>query len=213
MYKSRVNRVYESSYQNETNQMKRFSICYCWWALLLVALSQAMSVRPILKMGDPRLLRQAKKVESFNTPELHDLLKDLYDTMKASKGTGLAAPQIGIDLQIVVFGTGEPNPRYPEAQVIPTTTLINPVITEIGSEQQFGYEGCLSVPGLRGEVPRHMQIRYQGFDEFGNTLDKTVEGLHSRLVQHECDHLLGKLYPMRIVDFGKFGFSQVSNKK
>lgn len=182
-------------------------------AVILIAsvskLSRAMSVRPILKMGDPRLLRKAQKVDAFNTQALHELVQDLVDTMKAANGAGLAAPQIGVDLQVVIFGSGLPNPRYPEAPIIPRTILINPIITEVGTDIQLGYEGCLSVPGLRGEVPRHMQIRYQGFDELGNILNRTVDGFHARVVQHECDHLWGKLYPMRVIDFSKFGFTEV----
>jgi peptide deformylase len=168
-----------------------------------------MTVREILKMGDARLLRVAQPVTAFHTPELHDLLKDLDDTMLAANGAGLAAPQIGVDLQVVVFGSGEVNPRYPDAPVVPYTVLINPVLTPIGDEEEDGWEGCLSVPGLRGVVPRFKRLRYQGFDPLGNPIDRTAEGFHARVVQHECDHLIGKLYPMRVRDFSRFGFTDV----
>ncbi len=168
-----------------------------------------MAVRDILKMGDERLLRVAQPVTAFNTPELHALLKDLGDTMLAANGAGLAAPQIGVDLQVVVFGSGEINSRYPDAPVVPYTVLINPVLTPIGDEEEEGWEGCLSVPGLRGVVPRFKRLRYQGFDPLGNTIDRTVEGFHARVVQHECDHLIGKLYPMRVRDFSRFGYTEV----
>lgn len=168
-----------------------------------------MAVRDILKMGDARLLRVAKPVTAFNTPELHVLLKDLDDTMLAANGAGLAAPQIGVDLQVVVFGSGEVNPRYPEAPVVPHTVLINPVLTPLGDEEEEGWEGCLSVPGLRGVVPRFKRLRYQGFDDKGQPIDRTVEGFHARVVQHECDHLIGKLYPMRVRDFSRFGYTEV----
>jgi peptide deformylase len=168
-----------------------------------------MAVREILKMGDERLLRVAQPVKAFNTPELQALLKDLDDTMLAANGAGLAAPQIGVDLQVVVFGSGEGNPRYPDAPVVPYTVLINPVLTPIGDEEEEGWEGCLSVPGLRGVVPRFKRLRYQGFDETGQPIDRTVEGFHARVVQHECDHLIGKLYPMRVRDFSRFGYTEV----
>jgi len=168
-----------------------------------------MAVRDILKMGDARLLRMAQPVSAFNTPELHALLKDLNDTMQAANGAGLAAPQIGVDLQVVVFGSGEANPRYPDAPVVPYTVLINPVLTPLDDEEEEGWEGCLSVPGLRGVVPRFKRLRYQGFDEKGNPIDRTVEGFHAREVQHECDHLIGKLFPMRVRDFSHFGFTEV----
>jgi len=168
-----------------------------------------MAVREILKMGDARLLRVAQLVTAFNTPELQVLLKDLDDTMLAANGAGLAAPQIGVDLQVVVFGSGEFNPRYPEAPVVPYTVLINPVLTPVGDEEEEGWEGCLSVPGLRGVVPRFKRLRYQGFDPLGNTIDRTVEGFHARVVQHECDHLIGVLYPMRVRDFSRFGYTDV----
>ena len=168
-----------------------------------------MPQREILKMGDPRLLRTAQRVTAFDTPELHALIRDLMDTMRAVEGAGLAAPQIGVDLQVVIFGSGEPNPRYPQAPVVPQTVLINPTITALSSEMEEGWEGCLSVPGLRGVVPRHAHIRYQGTDPLGGLIDRTVSGFHARVVQHECDHLFGKLYPMRITDFSRFGFTDV----
>jgi peptide deformylase len=168
-----------------------------------------MAVREILKMGDARLLRVAQPVTTFNTPELRTLLQDLNDTMQAANGAGLAAPQIGVDLQVVVFGSGEINPRYPEAPVVPYTVLINPILTPLGDEQEEGWEGCLSVPGLRGVVPRFKHLRYQGFDPLGQPIDRTVDGFHARVVQHECDHLMGMLYPMRVRDFTRFGYTDV----
>jgi peptide deformylase len=168
-----------------------------------------MAVREILKMGDDRLLRVAQPVTAFNTPALLALLKDLDDTILVANGAGLAAPQIGVDLQVVVFGSGESNPRYPDAPVVPYTVLINPVLTPIGDEEEDGWEGCLSVPGLRGVVPRFKRLRYQGFDPQGNPIDRTVEGFHARVVQHECDHLIGMLYPMRVRDFSRFGYTEV----
>lgn len=168
-----------------------------------------MTIHTILKMGDPRLLRVAQPVGTFNTPELHRLVADLLDTMAAANGAGLAAPQIGVDLQVVIFGTDAPNPRYPEAPVVPRTVLVNPVITPLGDEEEDGWEGCLSVPGLRGVVPRFKRIRYQGFDAQGQAIDREAEGFHARVVQHECDHLWGKLYPMRVRDFTRFGFTEV----
>jgi len=168
-----------------------------------------MAVRDILKMGDARLLRIAQPVKTFGTSQLMDLLTDLMDTMSAANGAGLAAPQIGVDLQVVVFGSDDTNPRYPDAPLVPFTVLCNPVITPVRDEEEDGWEGCLSVPGMRGVVPRYKFIRYQGFDEKGRTIDRTVEGFHARVVQHECDHLIGKLYPMRVRDFSKFGFTEV----
>jgi peptide deformylase len=168
-----------------------------------------MTVHTILKMGDPRLLRVAQPVTAFDTPELHRLVMDMVDTMAAANGAGLAAPQIGVDLQVVVFGTGTPNPRYPDAPPVPRTVLINPVITPLDAEQADDWEGCLSVPGLRGMVPRWQRIRYQGFDLTGQPIDREVQGFHARVVQHECDHLLGVLYPMRVRDFTRFGFTEV----
>ena len=168
-----------------------------------------MSRRDILKMGDARLLRIAKPIAAFDTPELHSLIADMRETMAAVNGAGLAAPQIGINLQLVIFGGTEVNPRYPDRPLIPITVLLNPVITPIDDAEEFDWEGCLSVPGLRGEVPRWARIRYFGFDEFGQTIDRTVDGFHARVVQHECDHLIGKLYPMRVRDFTKFGYTEV----
>jgi peptide deformylase len=168
-----------------------------------------MAQREILKMGDPRLLRTAQQVKAFDTPELHALVQDLLDTMRAVNGAGLAAPQIGVDLQVVIFGSGALNPRYPQAPVVPPTVLINPTLTPLSDEMEEGWEGCLSVPGLRGVVPRHAHLRYQGWDAHGALIDRTVSGFHARVVQHECDHLFGKLYPMRITDFSRFGFTDV----
>jgi peptide deformylase len=168
-----------------------------------------MAVRDILKMGDPRLLRVAQPVAQFDTDEIHLLVSDMFETMRAVNGAGLAAPQIGVDLQLAIFGTDAPNPRYPDAPLVPRTVLLNPVITPIGSEEEEDWEGCLSVPGLRGVVPRWSKIRYTGFDQYGDPVDRTVEGFHARVVQHECDHLIGKLYPMRVRDFSKFGYTDV----
>jgi peptide deformylase len=162
-------------------------------------------IREVLKMGDPRLLQPAQPLERFDTPELHALLTDMRDTMVHLNGAGLAAPQIGVGLQVVIFGVAQ-NPRYPQAEEIPDTVLINPVLTLLSDELEEDWEGCLSVPGLRGMVPRHARVRYQGCDESGNPIDRSVSGFHARVVQHECDHLLGILYPMRIRDFSKFGF-------
>ena len=168
-----------------------------------------MTVREILKMGDDRLLRIAKPVAEFDSDEIHLLVSDMFDTMHAVNGAGLAAPQIGVDLQLVIFGTDAPNPRYPDAPPVPRTVLLNPVITPIGDAEEEDWEGCLSVPGLRGVVPRWATLRYQGFDQYGDPIDRTVEGFHARVVQHECDHLIGKLYPMRVRDFTKFGYTEV----
>jgi peptide deformylase len=156
-------------------------------------------------MGDPRLLEQARPIANFGTPQLAELLTDMRDTMAALSGAGLAAPQIGVGLQVVIFGI-EHNPRYPDAETVPYTELINPVITPLGDEMVDGWEGCLSVPGLRGRVPRYRRLRYQGFDPDGDPIDRTVSDFHARVVQHECDHLAGVLYPMRIRDFTHFGF-------
>ncbi len=164
-------------------------------------------IREVLKMGDPRLLQPAQPLERFDTPELHALLADMRDTMAHLSGAGLAAPQIGVGLQVVIFGV-EQNPRYPQVEEIPDTVLINPVLTPLSDELEEDWEGCLSVPGLRGMVPRHARLRYQGHDELGNLIDRSASGFHARVVQHECDHLLGILYPMRIRDFSKFGFIQ-----
>ena len=168
-----------------------------------------MTIREILKMGDPRLLRVAQPVTAFDTDELHLLISDMFDTMRAVNGAGLAAPQIGVDLQLVIFGTDTVNPRYPDAPVVPRTVLLNPLITPLGPEEEDGWEGCLSVPGLRGLVPRLSRIRYSGLDQYGDAIERTVDGFHARVVQHECDHLVGKLYPMRIRDFSQFGFTDV----
>ena len=168
-----------------------------------------MAVRDILKMGDARLLRVAQPVTGFDTDEIHRLVQDMVDTMAAANGAGLAAPQIGVDLQLVIFGSGEFNPRYPDAPVVPRTILLNPVITPLGDEEEEGWEGCLSVPGLRGVVPRWKRIRYSGFDPYGDPIEREAEGFHARVVQHECDHLHGVLYPMRVRDFSRFGFTEV----
>jgi peptide deformylase len=168
-----------------------------------------MTVREILKMGDARLLRVAQPVSRFDTDKIHLLVSDMFDTMRAVNGAGLAAPQIGVDLQLVIFGTDAPNPRYPDAPLVPRTVLLNPVITPLGNEEEEGWEGCLSVPGLRGVVPRWARIRYTGFDQYGDAIDRVVDGFHARVVQHECDHLIGKLYPMRVRDFTKFGYTEV----
>ena len=160
-------------------------------------------------MGDSRLLRVAPPVHAFDTAELHLLVRDMFETMNAVNGAGLAAPQIGVDLQLVIFGTGEVNPRYPDGAPVPRTVLCNPVITPLGDEETEDWEGCLSVPGLRGVVPRWQRIRYTGFDLYGDLIEREVDGFHARVVQHECDHLIGKLYPMRVRDFTRFGFTDV----
>ena len=171
-----------------------------------------MAIREILKMGHPTLLEVAKPVEKFNTPELDSIIEDMIDTMKENDGAGLAAPQIGLGMQLVIFGF-DSNERYPEADQVPFTVLINPVITAIGNEEEDGWEGCLSVPGLMGVVPRFKKIRYQGKDQHGNDIDREVDGFHARVVQHECDHLIGKLYPMRIRDFSQFGYLDTLTKE
>jgi peptide deformylase len=167
-----------------------------------------MAVREILKMGDPRLLRIAAPVREFDTPALHALVGDMFDTMAAANGAGLAAPQIGEDLQLVIFGFDR-NARYPDAPPVPRTVLINPSITPIGTDEEEGWEGCLSVPGLRGVVPRHARIRYTGFDPQGQPIEREAEGFHARVVQHECDHLVGRLYPTRMRDLTKLGYTSV----
>ena len=167
-----------------------------------------MTVRTILRMGDPRLLEIARPVECFDGPKLDTLIQDMFDTMAAAGGVGLAAPQIGAGLQVVIFGF-ERSERYPDADPVPQTILINPVIAPLDEEEELGWEGCLSVPGLRGEVPRYKRIRYRGFDPEGMPIDRTVEDFHARVVQHECDHLLGKLYPMRMRDMSRLGFTDV----
>lgn len=167
-----------------------------------------MTVRDILKMGDTRLLRQAELVAHFDTPELHALIADMFDTMRAANGAGLAAPQIGVNLQVVIFGFGQ-NSRYPDAPPVPETVLINPIVKPLSDESVEDWEGCLSVPGLRGIVPRWKRLHYEGFDQHGNVINREVDGFHARVVQHECDHLAGILYPMRIKDFSRFGFVDV----
>lgn len=167
-----------------------------------------MPIRPVLRMGDPVLLQKAAPVERFDTPELHALIQDMKDTMADMNGAGIAAPQIGVSQRVVIFGI-EHNPRYPDADEVPFTVLINPVIEPIGNEMEEGWEGCLSVPGMRGIVPRYTHLRYTGFDQFGNPIDRTVDDFHARVVQHECDHLDGILYPMRIEDLTRFGFTDV----
>ncbi|MDE1942266.1 MAG: peptide deformylase [Betaproteobacteria bacterium] len=167
-----------------------------------------MAVREVLRMGHPLLLQQAEPVTRFDTPELHALLQDMRDTMAHLDGAGLAAPQIGVSLQVVIFGVSA-NPRYPDAETVPMTVLINPELTMLDETQEDGWEGCLSVPGFRGVVPRYTRLRYRGFDEMGNPIDRTAEGFHARVVQHECDHLIGVLYPMRVRDFSRFGFTEV----
>ena len=170
-----------------------------------------MTVRTILKMGDPRLLRIAPPVPAadFDSDAIHLLVSDMFDTMHAVNGAGLAAPQIGVDVQPVTFGTDAPNPRYPDAPIVPRTVLLNPVITALDAAEESDWEGCLSVPGLRGVVPRFVHIRYTGVDQYGDPIDHTVSGFHARVVQHECDHLIGKLYPMRVRDFTQFGYTEV----
>ncbi len=173
-----------------------------------------MTVHEILKMGDPRLLRIAQPVTEFDTDALHRLVSDMLDTMLVANGAGLAAPQIGVDLQLVIFGSEQRNPRYPDAPLVPRTVLLNPVITPLAGDdgvvvEEEDWEGCLSVPGLRAVVPRFARIRYAGFDQYGDPIERTVDGFHARVVQHECDHLIGKLYPMRVRDFSRFGFTEV----
>ncbi|AOY01858.1 peptide deformylase [Jeongeupia sp. USM3] len=167
-----------------------------------------MAVRPVLKMGTPSLLQRSEPVAEFDTPELHALVQDLFDTMHATNGVGIAAPQIGVNLQVVIFGF-DANPRYPDAAPVPQTVLVNPQITPLGHDEELGWEGCLSVPGLRGEVPRYARIRYRGFDQYGAPIAREVSGFHARVVQHECDHLWGVLYPQRIRDMTRFGFTDV----
>lgn len=165
-------------------------------------------IRDVLKMGDPRLLDKSRAVEALGTPQLRELIADMRDTMAHLDGAGLAAPQIGVPLRVAIFGVKR-NPRYPDAEEVPDTVLINPIVTPLGEEMEEGWEGCLSVPGLRGVVPRFRRLRYQGFDESGSPIDRIVEGFHARVVQHECDHLDGILYPMRVRDMSKFGFVDV----
>lgn len=167
-----------------------------------------MAIKTVLKMGDPVLLQKALEVKQFDTPELHALIQDMQDTMAHMNGAGIAAPQIGVSLRVVIFGVGA-NPRYPDAEQVPYTVLINPMLTPIGDAKEEGWEGCLSVPGLRGIVPRYQRLHYTGFDQYGKPIDRLVSGFHARVVQHECDHLDGILYPMRIQDLTKFGFTDV----
>jgi peptide deformylase len=167
-----------------------------------------MTVRSILRMGDPRLLEPSAPVARFDTPELHALVADLLDTMRAADGAGLAAPQIGVLQRVVIFGGDGPNPRYPAAEPVPFTVLVNPEVTALGPEQQDDWEGCLSVPGLRGLVPRFEAVRYTGYDQTGARLEREVHGFHARVVQHEVDHLDGVLYPRRIRDLRQFGFHE-----
>jgi len=167
-----------------------------------------MAARNILRMGEPLLFQPAEPVTEFASASLQVLIEDMFDTMRAAGGVGLAAPQIGVGLQVVIFGFEE-SERYPDAEAVPMTILVNPVITPIGDEEATDWEGCLSVPGLRGQVPRPARVRYQGFDPAGQPIDRTVDGFHARVVQHECDHLIGRLYPSRIRDFTHFGFTDV----
>jgi peptide deformylase len=166
-----------------------------------------MPIRPVLKMGDPVLLQMAQPVVEFDTPDLRSLLVDMHDTMESLSGAGLAAPQIGVSLQVVIFGVGR-NPRYPQAEEVPYTILINPQLDPVDDVMEEGWEGCLSVPGMRGLVPRHKRLRYRGFDPTGAPIDRTVSDFHARVVQHEVDHLNGVLYPMRIRDLRNFGFNE-----
>ena len=165
-----------------------------------------MAVREVLKMGDRRLLQKAQPVKDFKSPELAELLIDMHDTMRALQGAGLAAPQIGVGLQVVIFGV-EANSRYPDAERVPYTVLINPVLSALSDRMAEDWEGCLSVPGMRGRVPRHQALRYRGFDQHGAPIDRNVSDFHARVVQHEVDHLSGVLYPMRIRDLRYFGFT------
>lgn len=167
-----------------------------------------LAIKTVLRMGEPLLLQKAQPITTFNTTELHALIEDMQDTMQAMNGAGIAAPQIGMSLQVVTFGVGS-NPRYPDAEQVPYTVLINPTLNFIGDDIEDGWEGCLSVPGMRGVVPRYLRLHYTGFDQFGNSIDRLVSGFHARVVQHECDHLQGILYPMRITDLSQFGFTNV----
>lgn len=167
-----------------------------------------MTIREILKMGDARLLRVARPVRQFDTPELHALIADMFDTMRAAQGAGLAAPQIGVDLALVIFGFTQ-NRRYPGREPVPETVLLNPSIEALDDVEVEDWEGCLSVPGMRGVVPRFARIRYRGFDPWGTPIEREADGFHARVVQHECDHLIGKLYPMRVRDFSRFGYTSV----
>jgi peptide deformylase len=172
-----------------------------------------MAIKTVLRMGEPCLLLKAALVEQFDTAELHALIQDLEDTMQYMNGAGIAAPQIGVSLRVIIFGQKESvdvkNPRYPDAEVVPYTVLINPVLTPIGNEMESDWEGCLSVPGMRGIVPRYTRLHYTGFDQYGNVVDRLVSDFHARVVQHECDHLDGILYPMRINDLKEFGYTDI----
>jgi len=167
-----------------------------------------MSIRRVLRMGDPRLLQVSEPVANLDSPQLLELLGDMRDTMAALSGAGLAAPQIGVPWRVVIFGTGAPNPRYPEAEIVPATALINPQLQPLGEQMEEGWEGCLSVPGMRGLVPRYQLLHYRGVDHQGREIDRRVSGFHARVVQHEVDHLDGILYPMRIADLSQFGFNE-----
>jgi peptide deformylase len=167
-----------------------------------------LAIKTVLRMGEPLLLEKAQPITQFDTPELHALITDMQDTMTDMNGAGIAAPQIGVSLQVVIFGVGS-NPRYPDAEQVPYTVLINPTLNFVGDEIESDWEGCLSVPGMRGIVPRRTRLHYTGFDQFGNSIDRLVSGFHARVVQHECDHLIGILYPMRITDLSQFGYTDV----
>lgn len=167
-----------------------------------------MAIKPVLRMGNPLLFAKAEPVAQFDTPELHALIQDMHDTMAQMNGAGIAAPQIGMSLRVVIFGVGS-NPRYPDAEQVPYTVLINPVLSPVGDAMDDGWEGCLSVPGMRGVVSRFTRLHYTGFDQYGQSIDRLVSGFHARVVQHECDHLDGILYPMRIQDLTNFGFADV----
>jgi peptide deformylase len=167
-----------------------------------------MAIKPVLRMGDPFLFAKAEPVAQFDTPELHALIQDMHETMAQMNGAGIAAPQIGMSLRVVIFGVGS-NPRYPDAEQVPYTVLINPVLSPVGDAMDDGWEGCLSVPGMRGVVSRFTRLHYTGFDQYGQSIDRLVSGFHARVVQHECDHLDGILYPMRIQDLTNFGFADV----
>ncbi len=167
-----------------------------------------MAIKSVLRMGEPLLFAKAEPVAQFDTPELHTLIQDMHDTMAQMNGAGIAAPQIGMSLRVVIFGVGS-NPRYPDAEQVPYTVLINPVLSPVGDAMDDGWEGCLSVPGMRGIVSRFTRLHYTGFDQYGQPIDRLVSGFHARVVQHECDHLDGILYPMRIQDLTNFGFTDV----
>ena len=167
-----------------------------------------MAIRPVLRMGDPLLFAKAEPVTQFDTPELHALIEDMHDTMAQMNGAGIAAPQIGVSMRVVIFGVGN-NPRYPDAEKVPYTVLINPVLNPVGNNMEDSWEGCLSVPGMRGMVPRYTRLHYTGFDQYGRSIDRLVSGFHARVVQHECDPLDGILYPMRIQDLTNFGYTDV----